>query len=225
MQWMAFCILVLCFGLSSCNPVEVEADETGTSPQIGDEVWESRALTSDEIQTARKFCRALESKEIAYRRDYVGQKLTFNLQYRNCDGKNSAASLQATLIENMSDRHLEFLPSFSPLPFWREVQVIGGQVMGEFCVDLLSNLQVSNTILEGSRKSVYQFTMTASGDFKVQVQRFSQESDSVNTIEQLIAVGVGSGSRPRGMVTDRLFIQACDDSSDNSTSYFRRQSL
>lgn len=225
MQWMAFFILVLCLGLTSCNPMEVEADESGTSPQIGEDVWESRALTSDEIQTARKFCRALESKEIAYRRDYVGQKLNFNLQYRNCEGQSSAASVEATLIENMGDRHLEFMPKFTPLPFWREVQVIGGQVMGEFCVDLLSNLQVSNTIMEGARKSIYQFSVTPSGDFKVQVQRFGQDSDSVNTIEQLIAVGVGTGSRPRGMIVDRLFLQACDDSSDNSTSYFRRQSL
>ena len=74
MQRMAF-FLVL-FSLYSCQPLDVEDSEAGTIPQIGDEAWESRALTSDEIQLARKFCRALESKEIAYRRDYLGQDVS-----------------------------------------------------------------------------------------------------------------------------------------------------
>ena len=152
MQWMAFLLVLTTFIFSSCEPLDIEESEAGTIPQIGDEAWESRALTSDEIQLARKFCRALENKEVAFRRDYVGQKLNFNLQYRNCQGSTQASAVKATLIENVIDRHLEFVPEFTPIPFWREVQTLGGQVMGEFCIDLLSNLQVSNTILEGKRK-------------------------------------------------------------------------
>jgi len=179
MQWMAFLFISL-FLLNACQPLEIEETEAGTIPQIGDDVWESRALTSGEIQLARKFCRALENKEIAYRRDFIGQKLNFNLQFRNCEGQTQASTVSATLIENVLDRHLEFVPNFTPIPFWREVQTVGGQVMGDFCIDLLSNLQVSNTILEGKRKSIFKFT-SQEPNFRVQIQRFSQDSDVVNT--------------------------------------------
>lgn len=223
MQRMAF-FFILFSVFCSCQPLDIEETEAGTIPQIGDEAWESRALTSDEIQLARKFCRALESKEIAYRRDYIGQELNFNLQYRNCQGQTEASTVKARLVENVVDRHLEFIPAFTPIPFWREVQTIGGQVMGDFCIDLLSNLQVSNTILEGKRKSIFKFSSEKS-NFRVQVQRLSQDSDEVNTLEELTIVGLGTGATPQGMVIDRVFLQACDESSDSSNSYYRRQSL
>ena len=207
-----------------CEPLEVDEVERDVAPQIGDEAWESKALTVEEIQTARKFCRALESKEVAFRRDYIGQYINFNVQYRNCDGQRLVDTLRARLQENLSSRSLEFYLPLPPLPFWSEVQVQRGQVLGDFCVDLLSNLQVSNTVVQESEKSIFKFT-SFENVLRVQVQRLHIDDENVSTLEEISIEAQGTASRPKGMVIDRTYLRACEDDSDSSNSYLRRQSL
>ena len=177
-------IFALIFLMFSCEPVEETTLEQETAPQIGDAVWESRSLNEEEINNARKFCRNLESKEIAFRREYIGRSVNFKLQYRNCDEEVLTSEITGRLTENPIDRNLEFNPSFTPIPFWRDVEGIQGSVMGDFCIDLLSNLQVTNTTIEEGLKSIFKFS-ALEDKLRVQIHGMGEEQNEVNILEEM----------------------------------------
>ena len=131
MQRMAF-FLVLFSLFYSCQPLDIEETEAGTIPQIGDDAWESRALTSDEIQLARKFCRALESKEIAYRRDYIGQELNFNLQYETARAILKHPLLKQSLLKMSLIVTSNLSPPSRRFPFGERFRQLAGKSWGIF---------------------------------------------------------------------------------------------
>ena len=96
--------------------------------------------------------------------------------------------------------------------------------MGDFCIDLLSNLQVTNTTLESGVKSIFKFS-TPEDKLRVQIQRMGEEQNEVAILEEMTIESARSAQRRKGMVIDRVYLRACDSRSGSDNAYLRRQSL